>query len=123
MPRLYQIGRLGVLGHGGLYRVGAIGGRNTGGHALGSFNRYGKGGGELLGVAADHLRNIQLAATGFGQGQANQAPAVFGHEIDVFRAHMLGGHDQITFVFPVFIIHQDDHFTLTDIVDDFLGTA
>ena len=53
------------------------------------------------------------------ESQANQAARISGHEINIFSAHTLGGNNQIAFVLAIFIIHQDDHLALTNIVDDF----
>ena len=44
MPGADQIGRFGVVAHGGLNRDGAVGGRNAGGHPAPGFNRYGEAG-------------------------------------------------------------------------------
>ena len=37
-----------------------------------------------------------------------------GHEIHCRRRRELGGHAQITFVFPVFVVHQDHHLAVTN---------
>ena len=34
---------------------------------------------------------------------------------------MLGSHDDIAFVFAIFVIHQDDHLALLDVFDYFSG--
>ncbi|CSC79125.1 Uncharacterised protein [Vibrio cholerae] len=36
---------------------------------------------------------------------------------------MLSRHDQIAFIFTIFIIHQDDHFALTNVFNDLLWGA
>src|SRR5262249_16233523 len=46
----------------------------------------------------------------FGSGRnANQAAAVFGHEIDRSRGDRLRCHNQITFILAIGIVHNDDH--------------
>jgi hypothetical protein len=34
---------------------------------------------------------------------------VFGHEVNVLRPYFFGRHTEITFIFPIFIINEDDH--------------
>ncbi len=66
--------------------------------------------GAVLGpVARRHRRQVQAFAAFARQRQANQAAAETGHEVDRGGAHMVGGQHQITFVFPVFFVHQDHH--------------
>jgi hypothetical protein len=64
-----------------------------------------------------------LLAALAGQGQADQAAAVFGHEIDRVRRDLLGRHDQIAFVLAIFIIHDDDHAPLAQIFDNLFGAV
>jgi hypothetical protein len=72
-------------------------------------------GGVLEMRIADHQRQAQLPATLLGQRQADQPTAVARHEVDVFRAHMLGRHDQIAFILTILIVHDDDHASRTQI--------
>ena len=51
------------------------------------------------------------------QGQADETPAVAGHEIDGLGGDLLRGHGQVAFVLPVLVVHQDDHLPLADVVD------
>jgi hypothetical protein len=46
-----------------------------------------------------------------GEGQADQATAKAGHEIDGVWRDVLGGEHQVAFVFAVFFVHQNDHAT------------
>ena len=41
------------------------------------------------------------------------------HKVDIFRAYLFGDHNQIAFIFTVFVIHQDDHFAVTQVFDQF----
>jgi hypothetical protein len=72
------------LGHGDLDGARPVGGGNAGGDAFGGFDRDGEGGAVLRLVVARHLDQAELLAAGFGQGQADQAAAEFGHEVDRF---------------------------------------
>ena len=54
------------------------------------------------------------------QCQADQAAAIGGHEVDRLRRDQLGSHAEVAFIFPVFVIDQDDHLPGLDIFDYFL---
>ena len=109
MAGLHQVAGLGVGGHGGLHGARAVGGGNAGGDALGGFNRGGEGGGILGAVALDHRWQVQQFAAFARQRQADQTSAKFGHEVDGFGRDVVGGEDEVAFVFAVFFIDQDDH--------------
>ena len=47
------------------------------------------------------------------------ADGVVKDEIDDFGRHLLGCYDEVAFVFPVFVIDDDDDFSLTEILDGF----
>ena len=47
-----------------------------------------------------------------GHSEANQASAVFRHEIDRVRCDLLSGERQIAFVLPVLVINYNDHSTV-----------
>ena len=104
----------------GQHGSSAIGSGNTGSHALRGFDRNGEVGSHFFAVVADHQRQAQLLAALLGQGQADQAAAVLGHEVDVFRRYRLGGHDDVALVLAIFVIHQHDHLAGPDVVDDIL---
>ena len=42
---------------------------------------------------------------------------MLGHEIDRLRCGVFGGHDQVAFIFAVFIIHHDHHLAAPNIGD------
>jgi hypothetical protein len=95
-----------------------VGGRNAGGHAFRGLNGNGEGGGVLGAVACGHGRQLQEFAALTGQGQADQAAAKAGHEIDGLGCDMVCCQYQVTFVFTVFFIDQDDHAAGTHIGND-----
>ncbi len=120
---LHQILGPGVGPHGGADGVGAVVGGNAGGHALGGFDGNGEVGGVGGGVVLHHQRQAQLLAAFAGQGQADQAAPVAGHEIDVLGTDQRGGHQQVAFVFPVLVVHDDDHFALPEVGEDFVDAV
>jgi hypothetical protein len=96
---------------------GPVGGRDAGGDAAFGLDGNGEPGFKRAGVVLHHHGQVQLGAFFSGQRQADQAPAVFGHEVDGFGGHLFRRHGQVPFVFPVFIVDEDDHFAIADIFD------
>ena len=68
-------------------------------------------------------RDLQLVQALPRHGQADQAAAVAGHEIDRFRGHHGGRDGQIALVFTVLIIDYDDHAPFADILYRLFDTA
>lgn len=53
------------------------------------------------------------------QSKADETSRFSCHEIDDVRSTFFSSDQQITFVFPVFVIHQKDKLALTKVIDDF----
>ena len=106
---LNQIGRFRVPRHGSQHGGRTVMRRNACRHALRRLDGHRKCRAVRSAVVAHHLLQIELPATRFGQGQADQAASEFGHEIDGFRRAMFGRNDEITFIFAIFLIHQNHH--------------
>jgi len=68
----------------------------------------------------DHLLDAELHETLGRGGRANQAAAVFGHEINGGGRRRFTSHDEVALVFAVFVIHHDGHAALSQIVNDSL---
>ncbi len=123
VPGLHQIPGLGIgldrSPHGG----GPVRRRDAGGYALCRLDGNGEVGRVKGLVGIDHQRQPQLLASILGEGQADQTASVTRHEIDRLRGDRLGGHQQVAFVLPVLIIHDDNHLTLAYILDDFFGAV
>ncbi len=86
-----------------------IGGRDAGRNALARLYGLGKCRAEARRVLLSHRKEPQIIRALFGQRQANQSPPMLGHEIDRFRRDKFGGQGQVAFVFPVFIIDNNNH--------------
>ena len=67
--------------------------------------------------ALDHQRQIELLAAFLGQGEADQAAAVLGHEVDRFGRDLLGRDDQIAFILAILVVDDDHHATLAEELD------
>ncbi len=62
-----------------------------------------------LAVGRHHLRQLELREALLLHRHANNPAGVANHERDHVRRRMLGRHDQVTLVFPVLVIEDDDH--------------
>ena len=79
-----------------------------------SVNADGEGG--LIGicVAIHHEREIQLIKAVSLHGETDQPSGFRGHEIDRLRGRKLRRTDEITFIFPLFIVHDHHAGTVAD---------
>src|SRR5690606_13897270 len=116
-----------VLGHrigggSGLHGTRTVGSGNAGADALSRLDGNGELGAEARAVALYHQRQFQALAAFQTHGHADQATAVTGHEVDILGAAGLGGHDQVAFVLPVLVIHQDDYLAGADVFNQFFNS-
>jgi hypothetical protein len=82
-----------------------------------------EGGGQLLGVPLGHLGQAELVAALAGEGQADQAPPVQGHEVDRLGRDQLGRADQVTLVLAVLVVRDDDDLAVAQVVDGLVDGA
>src|SRR5690606_20937642 len=61
--------------------------------------------------------DAQLLEALGGEGDADEAPGVRDHEVDVPRLDLFRGHHQVALVLPVLVVHHDDHPALPDLLD------
>ncbi len=61
-----------------------------------------------------HGKEAKMVGAFLGQGEADQAAAVTGHEVDGFRGDELGGQGEVALVFAVLVVDDDDHATGAD---------
>ncbi|MCY1409998.1 hypothetical protein D9M71_253600 [compost metagenome] len=116
---LRQVVGLGVGSHGGEHRMAAVGGGDAGGHSAGGLDGDGEGGGEDAAVGRHHLLQAEALAVLVGQGQADQAARLAGHEVDRRRRAFFRGQQQVALVLAVLVVHQQDHLALAIVFDDF----
>ena len=121
MPRLDEVFRPGFRINRSLNRAGPVRGRDTSGNALRRFDGYGEVGSGKLIIHINHQRQTQLLTMVLGQRQADQSTAVLGHEVDGVRRYLVSRNQQVTFIFTVFIIHNDDHSALPQLFNNFFG--
>ena len=97
--------------------VRAVGCRDAGGHAFAGFDGLGKGRAEARGVLLRHGAEAEVVGALFGEGEADEAAAVTGHEVDGLGGDELGGKGEVAFVLAVFIVDDDDHAAGADLFE------
>ena len=105
---LYQVGGLGGFCHGHFDGARTVSGRDAGGYALSSLDGDCESGAVDRTVASGHWGELQIFAALAREREANQATAKAGHEVDGFGGDVVRRQHQVTFVFAVFFVHQDD---------------
>ncbi len=118
-----QILRFCVVGHGGQNRRRAVRRRDPRRDPLFGLDGDREGGSEAGTVVPDHRHQAELVRIFLGQGEADQPPSVAGHEIDRLRRDELGRHAEVSFVFPILVVDEDDHLAAFDIDNGFLDGA
>ncbi len=117
VPRADEIVGRGARRDGGADGVGAVGCGDAGGDTLTGFDGFSKGSTEARGVLLGHREEAQVVGAFLSEGEADEAAAVAGHEVDGFRSDVVCGEGQIAFVFAIFIIDDDDHASGADFCD------
>jgi hypothetical protein len=114
-----QVARLRLRVDRGQHRARAVGGRDARGRPLLRLDRHAERGAELRVVllVADHQRDAQRVEPLAGHGQADQAAAVAGHEVDDVGRHLLRRDREIPFVLAVLVVHDHDHAPVADVRD------
>ncbi len=102
---------------GGADGVGAVGGGDAGGDAFAGLDGLGECGAEARGVLLGHGEEAQVVGALLGQGEADEAAAVAGHEVDGLGGDVLGGEGEVAFVFAVFVVDDDHHAAGADVGD------
>src|SRR6266536_1984506 len=94
-------------------------GDHAGGDAKARVNGFAEGGAMDGSVDRRHEREVKLVAALLGEGQADQAAAVLGHEVDGVGRDFFGGHCEVALVFAVLVVNQYDHAALANLFDGF----
>ena len=101
-----QIGGLGIGRGGGLDGGHAVCRRNPRGNARGRFNSHGKGCSLGVGVVFCHHGQLKPLHMLVGEAHADNAAAMTNKHGHLRHGKVLRAEDQVTFVFPVFVIHN-----------------
>ena len=92
-------------------------GGHTGGATFQLVDGHGEGGAKHRRVFLHLMRQFQLAGTAGGDRCAKHATPFFQHEIHFLRCDGLSSCDEVSFVLAVFIIHDNNEFALTEVVN------
>ena len=117
VPRAHDVSGLHVVCDGRADRRGTVVGRDACRDAAPRLDGDGEGRLEARLVVIDHEVEVQLLRQLLVEGEADEAPAVLGHEIDGFGGDELRGHEEIALVFTVLVVDEDDHLAVFDIID------
>ena len=92
---------------------------DAGGDAVAGFDADRKRGAQARTAATrrGHHRQLEPPNLLLGQGEANQAAAIVGHERDGFGRDLVGRQHQIAFVLAVFVVDQDHHLAGANLLD------
>src|SRR6056297_3106520 len=121
MPRSAKVVRI-CIGINQLFdRICTVGCRNTCGGQFFVINRNGKSSFIRIGTLGNHIVELKITGAVFGYRYTNETPAVFYHDVYRFRRHLIGSHQKVALIFTVFVIHNDNHFTVTNILNGFLN--
>ena len=98
---------------------GAVVTTHAGCAAFEQVYRHGEGSAQHAGVVLHLVVQSELVAAFNGDGSAEHAASVFQHEV-----HLLGGdefscHDEVAFVFAVFVIDHDDKLSFFEVLKCF----
>ena len=109
MARRHDVIGLGMGVHRSFNCARPIIGRNTCRHTVTRLNRNSKGCGTTALIVAHHGRQAKLIDPLSRQRQANQTTALHGHKVDDLRGCKFSRNNEITFIFPIFIINKNNH--------------
>src|SRR5262245_22870229 len=109
VTRTREVARLGGRINSRQHGRCAIGRRNAGRGLPNGVDRRAERRLEARRVLRHHQWNLELVEALRRHRQTNQAAAVLRHEVDRLGRHLLGRDRQIPFVFPIRIVHDDDH--------------
>ena len=123
VPGLAQIFGPRVRLHGGDDGVRTIVRGDARGDAFGRFDGQREVGAMFAMRLAHHERQAQLAAAFGGQREADEAAPETRHEVDVFGAHLLRGHDEIAFVLAILVVHDHHHAPGGDVGENFFDAV
>ena len=121
MAWLHQITGLSLGRNRCLHRAGTVCRTDAGGDTFSRFNRHRKRRAVHRAIACGHGRQAQVLTTLTRKRQANQATAKLGHEVNGFGTDVVRSQNQITLVFAVLFIDQNDHAASTHISNNFFN--
>ena len=107
------------------FASGAIGGADTGRHALARLDAHRERRSEPSGAVTGraHHRQFEPLHLFGAERHADEPATVDGHEVYRLGRHAFGGETQVPLVLAIFVVHQDDEFSRADVVDGRLNAT
>jgi hypothetical protein len=96
-------------------RCGSIRCRDSRRNVSPGIDGHGESRTEGGGILHRLLREMEFFDSLGRQGETDQPTGVSGHEIDGLGRHVLGGNDKIAFILAIFIIDEDDKFSILNV--------
>src|SRR3989338_5408166 len=117
MPGTDQVLRLRLFINQDLHGIGPVSGGNPGSYAIAGIHGNPPGSLESVLIALsgfmrqeiDHRMQAQGLQALVSHRHADKPPAELSHKIYLLRDSRLRGHQQVSFIFPAFVINNDDH--------------
>ena len=104
-----EVVRGGARINGDLDGAGAVVGGDSGGDTFARFDSFSKCGAEAGGVLVGHGAEAEVVSALLGEGKADEASSVTGHEVDGLGSDELGGKSEVAFILAVLVVDNDDH--------------
>ena len=96
---------------------------NTGGAAFELVDGNRKGRAQHARILLYLKVQIKFFATFEGNRRAKHTTPATQHEVDSLRGHELGGHNEVSLIFTVFVIDDYHEFALTEVLECFLDSG
>ena len=122
-PGLREVFRTAVVRGDRQDRRGAVRRRDAGRHAFPGVNRHREAGPEGGGVVGGLRRQVELVGLLRRDGEADQPAALLEHEVDRLRRDLLGRERQVALVLALGVVHEDDHPSGAQFIEDFADRA
>ena len=65
------------------------------------------------------MLQMKLATTLLGHGRTKHSPTLLEHIVDLFGGNKFRSGDEVTFIFAVFVVYNDEKFTCFEIFQSF----
>ena len=86
--------------------------------AVGGINGDGEVGCMNFPVVCNHPLESEFGRAFLGNGGTDEPPPKACHEVDCLRCDLGSGHQEISFIFPIFIVRDDDHSALPNLLEN-----
>ena len=74
-------------------------------------------------VVGNLSSEVQIVATLLRKWQTDQTASMAGHEVDNRGRNLFGRTNEVTFIFPVLVIDDYDHFAVANVADSVINRS